>query len=241
MPEAIKDLIAGLPAGTSEILGTWVAALLTLAVLSYIVGDNPAFRLSEHLFVGVSAGYAASLAWNHVLWPRLWLLLGAPATYWHYGIFFVLGLMLLTRGISSISVLGNLPLGVMFGTGAGLALGGALIGSLIPQLRASVASMSPGDYGTGALGWAYALDALLLMLGTIAVLSAFHFAAHGTGLVGTVAHRAIHSLGRVGRLFIMVAFGALLAGAALSFFAILSSRLDFLLHDWGSLFGNMGL
>ncbi len=229
MFETFIEFVNTLPPGTPEIVGTWIAALLTLAILSYILGDNPVFRLAEYLFVGIAAGYAAAMTWNSVLWPRLRLLLGDPVGYWYYGLFFILGLMLLSRGCRAISLLGNLPLGVLFGTGAGLALGGALSGSLVPQLKASIVSVAPADYGAGLKGWAYALDALLLILGTIAVFSAFHFTKQSRGPLGAFGHKVLQASGSVGRKIIMVAFGALLAGAALSFFAILLSRLDFLI------------
>ncbi len=241
MLNALAGLIAGLPPRAVEIIGIWVAALLTLAVLSYLFGSNPVFRVAEYLFVGVAAGYAAALAWNNVLWPRLALLLEDPGRYWYYGLFFALGLMLLTRGIKSLSVLGNLPLGVLFGTGAALALGGALTGSLIPQMQATVVSVSPAHYGPGAVGLAYALDALILVVGTLAVLSAFHFTAGGRGLLGWLGQGLLRVLGKFGRGLIMITLGALIAGAALTFFTVLSSRLLFLLQDWGRLFGEMGL
>lgn len=241
MFEALADLMASLPPGTAKVAGTWVAALLTLAVLSYVVGNNPAFRLAQYLFVGMAAGYAAALVWNHTLWPRLRLLVGDPASHWHYAVFFALGFLLLSRGLRSISVLGNLPLGVLFGTGAGLALGGAIGGSLIPQMSATVVSVDPAAYGLGLVGWARAIDVILLVLGTIAVLSAFHFAGKGRGFPNALGHGVFRVLGGAGRKLMMVAFGALLAGAALSFFAILKSRLDFLIHDWLSVFGNMGI
>jgi len=207
MFETFIEFVNTLPPGTPEIVGTWIAALLTLAILSYILGDNPVFRLAEYLFVGIAAGYAGAMTWNSVLWPRLRLLLGDPVGYWYYGLFFILGLMLLAR----------------------LALGGALSGSLVPQLRASIVSVAPADYGAGLKGWAYALDALLLILGTIAVFSAFHFTKQSRGPLGAFGHKVLQASGSVGRKIIMVAFGALLAGAALSFFAILLSRLDFLI------------
>lgn len=241
MLENLADLIAWLPPGSGELAGTWIAGLLTLAVLSFIFGSNPAFRVAEYLFVGVAAGYAAALAWNHVLWPRVQLLLNDPVAHWPYGVFFLLGLLLLCRGSKFVSVLGNLPLGVLFGTGAALALGGALTGSLIPQIRASVVSVYPAQYGGGLVGLAYALDALLLVLGTIAVLSFFHFTARGRGRLGAVWHGFIGTLGSAGRGLIMITFGALFAGAVLSFITILSSRVAFLLHDWVSSLWGVGL
>lgn len=41
----------------TQILGTWIAALLTLAIFSFLYKDNPIYRFAEHLFVGVSAGF----------------------------------------------------------------------------------------------------------------------------------------------------------------------------------------
>ena len=92
MQQVLNNLIAGLPPGLAGIVGTWVAAFLTLMVLSYLFGNNPFFRLAQYLFIGVAAGYAVVLAWNQVLWPRLQLLFWDPLTYWYYGVFFVLGL-----------------------------------------------------------------------------------------------------------------------------------------------------
>lgn len=232
MPEQLVEWTAGIPTGTAETVGTWVAALLTLAVFSYLIGNNGAFRLAEHLFVGVAAGYAAALSWTQVLWPRLELLLREPNTYWYYGVFFVLGLLLLTRGVRSISVLANLPLGVLFGVGAALALGGALTGSLMPQMRASIISISPADHADGAVGWAYAIDALLVMVGTLAVLWAFQFTIRRRE-GASAALSWLPSLGRgLGRSLIMITFGALVAGFVYAFFSILIGRVDFLLDDW---------
>jgi hypothetical protein len=220
------------PAGGGETLGLWTAALLTLAVLSYVLGRNVAFRLAEHLFVGVAAGYGAALAWTMVLAPRARTFLADPVGHWHYGLFFGLGLALLARSARRLSPLANLPLAVLFGAGAGLALGGALTGTLVGQVRGALVSVAPAAYGPGVVGWAYAADALLLTLGTVAVLASYQFTAGYGGRLGAAWGAALRPLRALGRGFILVAFGALLGGAILSFFALLSGRLDFLLSDW---------
>ena len=241
MLQTVTDLVANLPASPAEIVGLSVAALLTVAVLSFILGHNPFFRLAEYLFVGVAAGYAASVAWNSALWPRLRLLLSDPVTYWFYGLFFALGILLLARGVKPLSMLGNLPLAGLFGTGAALAIAGAVSGSLVPQLRATTVSVSPMDYGEGIRGWTGVIDAVLLVLGTITVLSAFHFTAWKEDSRISWAHGLLGHVGSAGRKVMMIAFGALLAGALVSFFALLKSRLDFLIYGWGGLFGGTGL
>ena len=60
----------------SEIFGAWVAVFLTLGIFSYLYKDNPFYKISEHVFVGVSAGYWMAMAfWTQVqpnLFGRLW-------------------------------------------------------------------------------------------------------------------------------------------------------------------------
>jgi hypothetical protein len=241
MSEVLSNLLAQIPAGAAQVAGVWLAALLTLAVLSYILGNNPFFRVVEYLFVGMAAGYAGALAWSHILWPRVQLFVGDPVGHWPYGVFFLLGILLLTRGVRRIAVLGNLPMGVLFGSGAALAIGGALTGSLVPQMRAAIVSLEPAAHTVGLARWTYILDAVLLVLGTLAVLSVFHFRARAEGKRGNFFDGLLKGSRGLGRGVISITFGALLAGALLSFFAILLSRLDFLINDWIALFAKMGL
>lgn len=229
-----------LSALTPAVVGGLVAALLTLAVLSYVFGENAIFRLAQYLFVGVAAGYAAVLAWTQVLWPRILLLVNQPTTYWYYGIFFALGLMLLARGVRVLSPLANLPLGMLFGIGAALALGGALTGSLLPQVRATMVSVSPASYGGGLNGLALALDAVLIIVGTLAVLCSFHYAVPRPGKLAPLWLGLLRTARSLGNGLIMVAFGALYAGALMSFFSVLMSRIDFLVgtaQQWIHLLG----
>ncbi|MGC9359040.1 MAG: hypothetical protein ACP5G7_01525 [Anaerolineae bacterium] len=237
MLDAWTASIAGLAPGSWERIGAWVAALITCAVLSYAITPNPVARAMQFLLAGIAAGYATAQAWDLVLWPRVQLLLQDPRSHWTYGVFMVLGILLLARGIKPLAVIANLPLGILFGGGAALALGGALAGTLAPQLRASMVSMAPRDYGGGIVGWAYAIDAALLLMGTIAALAAFQFTSLGKGKLGRAWQSALQGLGALGRAVIMVAFGVVYAGAMVTFFGILVSRLTFLAGFVASLSG----
>ncbi len=76
---------------SADLLGGLISFLLTLMILSYLFGDNVFFRVAVYIFVGVSAGYAAAVAWWQVLWPRLFnpLLRGIlPNVYWPSSPFF---------------------------------------------------------------------------------------------------------------------------------------------------------
>ena len=61
---------------SAEILGAWLVVLLSLCIFSYLYNDNPFYKAAEHLFIGVSAGYWASLFfWTQIqpnLFGRLW-------------------------------------------------------------------------------------------------------------------------------------------------------------------------
>ncbi len=54
-----------------ELIGTWIAAFLTLAIFSYLYDDNPFYKAAEHLYVGISAGFLASLAFWQQLQPNM--------------------------------------------------------------------------------------------------------------------------------------------------------------------------
>ncbi|MCA9729368.1 MAG: hypothetical protein KC729_16890, partial [Candidatus Eisenbacteria bacterium] len=56
-----------------ELIGTWVAALLTLCLMSFLYKDNPFFRFAEALFAGVSLGYFIGITLDQTLRPNLFL------------------------------------------------------------------------------------------------------------------------------------------------------------------------
>ena len=211
-----------------ELLGTWVAALLTLMVFSYLVSDNPLYRLAEHLFVGSALGYAIVVAIQDVLLPRLFIpLAGDPVADWHLFIPLLLGLLLLAKGRVSTAWLGNISVGFLFGVGAALAIGGALVGSLLYQVRDTMLPLLPGKGDGGSV-----IDNLILVVGTLGSLAYFHFTVGGeretTGLRGD----AFRLASLVGKWFIMITLGALFANAVMARVSLLVGRLQFLLGDW---------
>ncbi len=54
-----------------ETVGSIIAALLTIMVLSYIIGDNPFFTIATHAFVGVAVGYAIIVIVYQVFIPAI--------------------------------------------------------------------------------------------------------------------------------------------------------------------------
>ncbi|MBL9140482.1 MAG: hypothetical protein JNK53_01330 [Phycisphaerae bacterium] len=52
-------------------LGIWAAAFFTLAVLSFLIRDNPAYKFTESVVIGVSAAYWMTTAFWDTLVPKL--------------------------------------------------------------------------------------------------------------------------------------------------------------------------
>ena len=55
----------------SQTAGIWTAAFMTLAVLSFLYRDNVVYKLSESVFIGVSAAYWMIVSFWTVLVPNL--------------------------------------------------------------------------------------------------------------------------------------------------------------------------
>lgn len=208
-----------------------IAFLFTVVIFSYLVGDNPLFRIAIYIFVGVSAGYVAAVAWWQVLWPDLVvpLLGGASAQRALLVIPLLLTGLLLMKGWPSLSRLGMPAMGVLVGVGAATALGGAVNGTIVPQVNSTVASFSPTKFTSVEAP----IDALIVLAGLVTTLVYFHFGAHATADGSVKRLRLIEPVAFVGSIFIAIALGVLFAGVYSAALTALIERLHFL----GSFFG----
>ena len=82
-----------------DLIAGFIAFIFTLFIFSYLIGDNPLFRIAVYIFVGVSAGYVASVACRQVIWPDLLvpLITGTFAQKPLLAIPLILSVLLLTR------------------------------------------------------------------------------------------------------------------------------------------------
>ena len=207
----------------------WIAFVLTLVVYSYLfLGDTFLYRMAEHLFVGSMVGYAVVLAWHHVLWPRLFApLLKAPVGNVGLLVPLILGLLLLTKGSTRFSSLGNVSMAFLFGVGAAVAMGGALFGSLAPQIGATMVSLNPGDFLE--YGLEHAIDNFIIVVGTLSTLLYFYFTADAGSGLSRLRAGFVRFWAGIGRVFIVVAFGAIFADTVMARVSLLVSRIHFLL------------
>jgi hypothetical protein len=116
-----------------EILGTIIAAGLTLMMFSFIYKDNVLFKLGEHLYLGVSVGYYLTVNYWNVIYPDVI----RETTINNHPIVLlpaVLGLLILLRLVPKIAWLSRLSFAFYIGGFAGLAVPNAVQGQLLPQL-----------------------------------------------------------------------------------------------------------
>lgn len=211
----------------TDAIGLWVGAILTLLVFSYLLGDTPLFRIAQAVFVGVAVGYATTVAVYTILLPRLFVPLAvAPALNWPLLVPLVLGLLLLAKVKSAWAPIGNISVAFLFGVGGALAIGGAISGALYPQVAATGSAISL-QQGTAEL-----IDGVILVIGTIGALLSFRFVVGGQRPAARVLSLVASRWGYLGRLFILVAFGAIFADTAASRISVLIGRMYFLFHDW---------
>src|SRR6266545_5863823 len=133
-----------------EIISALIGLILTLMVFSYLIGDNPLFRIAVYLFIGVSSGYAATVVVNYVLMPRFTSLQPNDINQLILAIIpLLLGVTLLAKLSPRISWIGNFAMAVLVGVGAAVAIGGALLGTLMPQLGAAINTFDVRSAGVG--------------------------------------------------------------------------------------------
>lgn len=197
-----------------------IAVILTIMVLSRVVGDNPLFRVAQYLFVGVSLGLAFVVSYHQVLRPAVSSLASGGTNTTLYGIPLLLGLLLLPRITrrQEYSWLANIPLALIFGVGSALAVGGAIAGTLLPQILDTARPLN-GDP-------AQIIGVIVLALGTIVTLSTFYYTVPKDSPTGRLV--AISAL--IGHWLLMIAFGFFFASALQTYLSALTERLSFLLQ-----------
>ncbi len=213
-----------------EIVLATLGAVLTLLIFSYLLGDNPLYRLALHIFVGASVAYVCVVAIDSVILQ----VLSAPDTadsgsslIWGISLVGVLlGALLLTRGIRSLSWLSGVSVAVLLGVGVGVALGGAIIGTLVPQVDAATNPAIPEPSITP--GILKPLGQIVAVVGTITALAVFSFTSRQPSR--RLVNRLLNGGARLGRWFILIGFGAVYGGVLVASLTFFADRVQYLIE-----------
>lgn len=197
-------------------ISTLVAGLLTLAILSFLYNDNPIYKFAESLLVGISIGYVLVITWTNTLMALLFQPLFNGDNFLLI-IPFILGLLMLSRFHSKTSSLSRIPIAVMIGSGAGVAIPAMLYARTLKQMSASI-------YPLVSTGGDINISAIVVIIGLISTLIYFYFSHEHKGAFGKAAN--------VGTYFLMIFFGTTFGYTVMSRMSTLIGRMEFLLSDF---------
>jgi len=188
----------------------FLPAFFTLAVYSFLFKDNPWFKLAEHIFAGLSAGYYAGLIFTSVIKQQMFVPMFSSG---RYDLFIpgILGCMLFARYIPRIRWLTRIPLAFVIGTTAGVMFLQQLHGLILPQIKSTLLPLN--DLGN-----------IVIVVGVLTTLIYFYFSKPHTGTLGGVA--------KIGIWFIMISFGAHFGYTVMARVSLLIGRMQFLFVDW---------
>ena len=207
---------------TGEFGGILIGFLLTLCALSFVIKDNPLYRIAVHLLVGVSAAFAVVIVLREVFGPVLNDLRDDPAgngLLWIVPM--ILALLLLLKAIPQTSALGNSALAVLMAIGAAVAFVGAIAGTLLPQIIVR--------YENALLG-------LLVAALTVCVLAFFFFTSRTKADRDAQMPRWRQPVVALGRIVITVTLAGLFAGILNTSLVILTQRVGYFIDAFSKFF-----
>lgn len=217
--------------------------LFTVMILSYLIGDNPLFKIAVYLFVGVASGYAAAIVIWQVLIPKLFLptLNIIQTGDYTRGILLVapwLGIGFILMKISPrLAGTARITMAYLVGVGAAVTLVGALTGTIIPQVEATMNFFDGAIFKPAAEMIEIAFSGSVILLGTVTSLAYFHFGARQKVDGSTRRSGIVNLLAWIGRIFIGSTLGAVFAGVYAAALTALIERISSIVNFLVSLFG----
>jgi hypothetical protein len=206
-----------------DFLQIWIIAFFTLSLFSFLYRDNSFYKLAEHIFAGLSAGYYVGLIWHSIILQQMINPMFDNGK-WYLVFPGFLGVLMFSRFFKKYHWISRISLAFVMGNTAGIFLLSELHGKVLPQIQSTMNSLVPGR-GVGG----YMLG-LIVVAGVLSTLLYFYFSREHKGLLGGTA--------KIGIWFIMLSFGAHFGYTVMARISLLIGRVQFLIDDWcGSIIG----
>lgn len=216
---------------TGDRIGIWIAALLTLAIYSFLYKDNPIYRFAESLLIGISVGFLLVVTFDATIIPNALGPIGqstknmfALGSLSSVGSFIwtlipvILGLLMFMRFIPGMTWLSRIALALYIGFGAGASIPANMQSLILKQIEAATRQFL--NINSIWMG----IDSIIVIVGLVATLIYFYFSKPHAGNFGRVA--------KLGTYFLMIFFGATFGYTVMARISLLIGRLTFLLRDW---------
>ncbi len=220
-----------------ELATTLIAGIGTLAIFSFLLGENRVYRLFEHLFIGIAAGWGLVLSFKMFIWPDLLMpILGLDIVTYPDGttskpydtrlLFYLFplafGLLFYFVYSRRFSWLARLAIGFTIGISGGAELEGFCNG-VLPQVFSSFKPLLV--FGPTGIEILTSITNTVFVLTLISVMYYFFFSFKRES-------PALQGVATSGRWLMMICFGAYFGSTVMARMALLVERLQFLLVDW---------
>jgi hypothetical protein len=177
----------------SEILIPFFGVALMMMVWSWLYRESRWYHFAESTTVAVSVGNAIVVGLNTLNRMAQPVLTGSIAP----AIAIIIGLLLFARFTSGYKWLSLYPMGMIMGIGTGIFLSAYITASIVKQFQATVPLFTTGNIND-------------VITGIFIVLVMMYFLYTLTG----TAEKVTTGIGRIGRMILMLAIGALFGQAA---------------------------
>jgi hypothetical protein len=221
--------------------GAWAAAICVFAVFSYLYAENAVYRLFEHALLGFGLGMGTALTIQEVLIEKWWTPITAAVkafkagtqtgqSYYDICLIFAafFGLLMYFQYSRKYLWLSRITIGITAGMGAGLAIKGTAV-TMLPQITSTFKtfilrpSQAP-NLSAGGQGL-YMVESFLLLMVVCCVLYYFFFSFRRDSALAKAP-------ANLGRLFLMISFGAFFGNTFMTRVVLLIERIQFLLEEW---------
>jgi len=194
----------------TDLLWHGVAALMTLAIFSFLLGDNPVYKLAERLWVGVSTGYWTMLLYHTSFRDKVWDPIVLQGQFL-YIIPALMGILMWFRLSPKLGWLSRYALAFYIGISTGVFIPLTFKTQIFLQVEGTVRPIQGSLAG---------LNYILVLAGFVCSLAYFFFSKPHKGAFGVMSKMGIYTL--------MVGFGAGFGLTVMGRVALLVQRVIFL-------------
>lgn len=231
----------------------FIGGIATLAIFSFLIAENRFYRLFEHIFIGIAAGFLPIYSVKNTLWPNILMpMLGlnihhypdgttsAPYNPWWllYLVPLAFGLLYYCIYSRRFGWLAKLVIGFSLGASAGLSFKGffaemtpQIVGSFKPLLVYRDPLLQFGET-TRMLDYFASFSNTVFVVTLLMVLYYFIFSFRHEG-------KTARAVSGSGRWLMMICFGAFFGSTVMARMALLVERLQFVLVDWRDALGTL--
>jgi len=218
-----------------EVFIVLLAGFGTLGVYSFLIKENSFFRLIEHIFIGIAAGYTPFYVFQNFLWPKVFVpLLGLNELYGvdvefptferlAYIVAIVVGLFFYAQYLPKrLQILVVIALTISLAASAGLAIKG-IFTELVPQLQSS---FKPILVFNPEFDLLESLSNIVFLATLLLCLTYFIFTLYSSEAI--VSRRLLN----VAKILLLICFGAFFGSTISARLSLLIERLVFLKEEW---------